>query len=62
VFPDLRGLGIGKRLVRELVSFGKKNGLVWIGLIAEKGSKGFYENLGFKTFKGTPMIYEPVED
>jgi ribosomal protein S18 acetylase RimI-like enzyme len=61
VFPDLRGRGIGKQMVRELVNFGKSKGLVWIGLIAEEGSKEFYEKLGFKSFKGTPMLYEPEE-
>jgi ribosomal protein S18 acetylase RimI-like enzyme len=59
VFHDLRGRGIGKGMVRELVRFGKEKGLVWIGLIAEEGSKEFYEHVGFKQFKGTPMLYEP---
>lgn len=61
VFPDLRGKGIGKGMVRELVEFGNEKGLVWIGLIAEEGSKAFYEKLGFREFKGTPMLYEPEE-
>ncbi len=58
VFHDRRGSGIGKGMVEELVKFGKEKGLVWIGLIAEEGSKGFYERVGFKEFKGTPMLYE----
>jgi len=62
VFHDLRGKGIGKEMVRELVRFGKEKGLVWIGLIAEEGSQEFYERVGFKQFKGTPMLYEPEEE
>lgn len=58
VFPDLRGNGIGRGIVKELVTFAKEKGIVWIGLIAEKDSRGFYEPLGFREFKGTPMIYE----
>ena len=46
VFPDRRGEGIGSRIVKELVYSGKKKGLVWIGLIAEKGSSPFYERIG----------------
>ena len=61
VFPDRRGEGIGSIMVKELVRYGKEKGLVWIGLIAEKGSSPFYERLGFKGFKGEPMLYEPEE-
>jgi len=58
VFPDLRGKGIGRGIVKELVNHSRNKGLVWIGLIAEKDSRGFYEPLGFKVFKGTPMLFE----
>ena len=58
VFPELRGRGIGKGIVKELVKHSRERGLVWIGLIAEKDSMGFYEPLGFKMFKGTPMLFE----
>ncbi|MFO8051614.1 MAG: GNAT family N-acetyltransferase [Thermoplasmatota archaeon] len=57
VLPDRRGEGIGSSIVRELVGQGKKRGLVWVGLIAEKGSSSFYERLGFKKFDGEPMLY-----
>lgn len=62
VFPDRRGEGIGSEIVKELVRFGKEKGLVWIGLIAEKGSSPFYERIGFKSFKGEPMLFEDGED
>ncbi|MGA1793859.1 MAG: GNAT family N-acetyltransferase [Thermoplasmatota archaeon] len=59
VLPHLRGRGIGRMMVRELVRSARELGLVWIGLISEEGKNGFYERLGFKTFSGTPMIYDP---
>jgi ribosomal protein S18 acetylase RimI-like enzyme len=62
VFPDLRGKGIGRGIVRELVDHARRSGLVWIGLIAEKDTNKFYEPLGFKTFKGTPMLLEDQEE
>ncbi|MEA3559887.1 MAG: GNAT family N-acetyltransferase [Candidatus Thermoplasmatota archaeon] len=61
VFPDRRGEGIGSMMVKELARYGKEKGLVWIGLIAEKGSSPFYERLGFRRFKGEPMLYEGEE-
>ncbi|MGA1872785.1 MAG: GNAT family N-acetyltransferase [Thermoplasmatota archaeon] len=59
VLPDLRGKGIGRGMVRELLDFGRSRGLVWIGLIAEEGSRKFYEAVGFRVFCGTPMIFDP---
>jgi ribosomal protein S18 acetylase RimI-like enzyme len=62
VLPELRGHGIGRMMLKDLLEFGLSKGLVWIGLIAEEGSKEFYEKLGFREFSGTPMLYEPKED
>jgi len=62
VLPHLRGKGIGKLMVKELVRSAKERGLVWIGLISEEGKNGFYEKLGFKVFEGTPMIYDPERE
>jgi ribosomal protein S18 acetylase RimI-like enzyme len=58
VLHDLRGRGIGSNIIKELLRNGKEKGLVWMGLIAEKDSRRFYEPLGFKEFKGTPMLFE----
>jgi len=57
VLPEYRGKGIGSSIISELVRNGKEKGLVWIGLIAEKGTSSFYERLGFHLFDGTPMIH-----
>jgi ribosomal protein S18 acetylase RimI-like enzyme len=62
VLNELRGKGIGGMMLKGLLEFGLSKGLVWIGLIAEEGSKDFYEKLGFKEFKGTPMLFEMKEE
>lgn len=52
-----RGKGIGKGIVRALVSFLKENNLQWIGLISEPGYEKFYNELGFSEMKGyTPFL------
>ena len=57
VKKELRRLGIGRRIIRELVARLEADGLKWIGLIAESGSQKFYENLGFAPMPGaTPML------
>jgi ribosomal protein S18 acetylase RimI-like enzyme len=61
VFPDRRGEGIGRKIVGELLDHARNHGLSWIGLIAEKDSRGFYEPLGFREFRGTPMLFEGEE-
>jgi ribosomal protein S18 acetylase RimI-like enzyme len=61
VLNDRRGEGIGAKITKELISRGKEAGLVWIGLIAEKGTEGFYKDLGFKRFEGDPMLYSEEE-
>jgi aralkylamine N-acetyltransferase len=48
VLPEWRGRGIGRELVRRLVEHCRSNGIGWIGLIAEPGTRHFYEDLGFK--------------
>lgn len=57
VLEDHRGKGIGSLMAEELVKEGRRRGLVWIGLIAEKGSSEFYRRLGFRCFDGEPMLY-----
>jgi aralkylamine N-acetyltransferase len=53
-----RGRKIGRGIVGAIVDRLHKDGLFWIGLIAEKGSLKFYEPIGFKTMPdATPMIY-----
>jgi hypothetical protein len=45
-------------MTRELVSSGIERGLGWIGLIAEEGTSEFYMGLGFKRFRGEPMLFD----
>jgi len=59
VLSEHRGRGIGKKILKKLVDHCRKQGLVWIGLIAEEGTEDFYSPLGFNRFKGQPMVYEP---
>lgn len=57
VKQDYRGQKIGKKIVKALVSRLNRDGLEWIGLIAERGSSGFYKQLGFKKMPDSvPML------
>ena len=61
VLDDWRGKGIGMAIIKKLLDFCLKQKLLWIGLIAEPGTKGFYIPLGFKTLPGEPMVYQPED-
>lgn len=52
VLPALRGRGIGRRLLREIVRRARARGCRWIGLIARPGSEGFYRREGFRAMRG----------
>jgi ribosomal protein S18 acetylase RimI-like enzyme len=57
VFNAYRGHGIGAALVKLLKDEGLARGLSWIGLIAEPGTKAFYEKLGFAEMDNyVPML------
>lgn len=59
VRKDCRGQGIGSKIVTELVRRLNRDGLHWIGLIAEKGSHGFYIPLGFALMPNAlPMLHQ----
>ena len=47
VLKSYQGRGIGKMIVQALITELKARGVDWIGLIAEPGTKRFYEKLGF---------------
>ncbi len=42
-----RGRGIGTQIIARLIDRLHRDGLYWIGLIAERNSHPFYERLGF---------------
>jgi len=57
VMDSFRGKRIGTRIVKILVDRLEKDGINWIGLIAERGSHPFYESLGFSVMENsTPML------
>lgn len=59
VLKSYRGQGIGKAIIRRLVSYLQENKIQWIGLISEPGYQGFYKSLGFGEMKDyTPFLLE----
>ncbi len=57
VLKEYRGLGLGSKIVRGLKARLKADGIKWVGLIAQDGSRAFYEPLGFKMIeRGQPMM------
>ncbi|MCP3940451.1 MAG: GNAT family N-acetyltransferase [Desulfobacteraceae bacterium] len=52
VLKEFRGRGIGEKIVQKLVAGLKAWGVDWIGLIAQPGTTGFYEKLGFQQLEG----------
>ncbi len=58
VLDDYRKRGIGHAIIKKLLEHCQAKGLEWIGLVAEPGSKEFYEPLGFETLPGEPMVFK----
>ena len=58
VLQSHRGQGIGGELVRRLTAFCRERKIPWIGLVAEPGTQGLYERLGYGPLTGyQPMLY-----
>lgn len=58
VLKSHRGQGVGKELVRRLTQFCVAQKIAWIGLVAEPGTQGLYEELGYGPLVGyQPMLY-----
>lgn len=58
VLKSHRGQGIGRELIRRLTQFCVARKIAWIGLIAEPGTQGFYEELGYGPLAGyQPMLH-----
>lgn len=52
-----RKKGIGHQIVKRLARQVEADGLKWLGLIAERDTRAFYEPLGFKPMpNATPML------
>lgn len=57
VREDYRHRGLGSRIVRMLIERLKKDGITWVGLIAEANSHTFYEKEAFERMeKAIPMF------
>lgn len=57
VLPSFRGNKIGSQIIRMIVEKLTQDGIGWIGLIAEKNAKAFYEPLGFSVMPdASPML------
>jgi aralkylamine N-acetyltransferase len=54
---DCRNKGIGKMILQTLLDRLRADGIVWIALIAEPGSKNLYQRAGFREMsEATPML------
>lgn len=62
VLPELRGQRIGGEIIRRLTEHCAANGIGWIGLVAEPGTRAFYERLGYRALEGyQPMLFAARE-
>ena len=58
VLEARRGQGIGRQIIRRLTDRCIAARIGWIGLIAEPGTQGFYEALGYRALPGhLPMLH-----
>jgi aralkylamine N-acetyltransferase len=58
---DFRNRGIGKMILKTLLERLRVDGIAWIGLIAESGSKNLYRRAGFREMsEAIPMLM--IED
>ncbi|MCP4606900.1 MAG: GNAT family N-acetyltransferase [Proteobacteria bacterium] len=63
VEEEWRGKGCAKEIVRTLIEQLRKDGIQWIGLIAERGTHNLYGALGFTEMpNSTPLLLEGPPD
>jgi spermidine synthase len=56
VLERYRGQGLAKKILQKLIERLTSDKIFWIALIAERGSSGLYERVGFKPMENsTPM-------
>jgi spermidine synthase len=56
VLREFHGNGVGSEIIKRLVNELKRQGVDWIGLIGEPGTKKFYNRLGFREMENhVPM-------
>ena len=58
VLKEWRGQGIGAEIIRRLTRCLRQRKIGWIGLVAEPGTRRFYERLGYGQLRGfEPMLH-----
>ncbi|MBA3046182.1 MAG: GNAT family N-acetyltransferase [Candidatus Thermoplasmatota archaeon] len=57
VLNEFRGRDLGRAIIETLLEHCKSRGLVWVGLVAEPGTRKFYEPMGFEALPGEPMVF-----
>ncbi len=65
VLSDYQGIGIGTKLLRELIERAKEKGVKYIYLevrVSNKKAINLYEKMGFEKYKRIPMYYMDGED
>ena len=63
VLKKFRRAGIGNKIIEKIIQFLQSRHIGWIGLIAEPGTKEFYQRLGFIQMEGyTPMLLNMKKD
>ena len=62
VQKEFRGRGLGRAIIGKLLDHCISHGLVWVGLVAEPGTRQFYEPLGFEILPGEPMVFKRASD
>ncbi len=62
VLTDYRRRGIGRELIARLTRHCVEREIEWIGLVAEPGTRAFYESLGYKELEGyRAMLFSRTE-
>lgn len=62
VLPLFRGQKIGSRIIQMIIETLNQDGIGWIGLIAEKNARPFYEPLGFSVMpNAAPMLKKNIK-
>lgn len=60
VRPDLRGIGIGARLLRHVLARAQALGVERVGLVCAAENEGFYRTLGFSTLEHRARLGQSV--
>ncbi len=57
VRPEFRKQGIASSILHRIITRLRDDGMTWIGLVAQEGTRPFYDRLGFSVMAGAqPML------